>query len=700
MACRRKLFVVEDRTRATIRAAADRGRGGRPPAGSEASLCPILDNIQEAIYRTDTDGRIVWASPSCQRLWGYSPDAVIGTFLADYYVDPGERARFLRALEEGGGAVTSYEAEMRPAGGGTTWVSTNAHYYRDPAGNIAGVEGTVRDISELKRVRDALMAEKERALVTLASIGEGIITTDAQDRIEYLNPAAERLTGWDRDRARGQPLHRVYRLRPARDGGPPAADGPLRAAGAAVLGVEGGGQLSIEQTSSSLRGRGDAPSGRVIVFRDVTALHRVQRQLSYQATHDALTGLVNRYEFERRLRELVDSACRGAAVHALLYVDLDDFKRVNDTCGHMAGDALLERVSARLRRGIRDSDTLARLGGDEFGVLLAGCPPEKAEQIADKVLRSLRREPFRRGDRIFEIGASIGVVPIAGPRATVTGALDAADRACYLAKGQGGNRVQAWRPDDRDAGGPTGSGRWLMQLDDALRDDRLGLCARDAMRLRSADAPDYREVLLHMRDGNGTAVPAAAFLPAAERYHLLPRIDRWVLQRVLTGLAAGAAGDPGVVALDLSGQSLRDEEFLQQALDLLTRSAVCPSRICFQVAETAVSADFSRAMRFIAALKKLRCRIALDHFGNAASSFVQLRHLPVDFVRIDPGLVRETTADPVAGRVIRAIAEIARITGKWTIAPAVGNAAVLGDLEASGVDYALGAQIGATVPFA
>ncbi len=695
--------IVHEGGAARIVAVRDITRRKRTQAqlrSSESRLRAILENIQEAVYRTDTSGTITWVSPSCERLWGYRPEDVIGTALAAYYVDPDGRARFLAALEASGGVLSHYEAAMRRRDGRVAWVSTNAHYYRDARGEIAGIEGSVRDITDLAEARDALVAEKERALVTLASIGDGIITTDEHDRIEYMNPVAEQLTGWSVDRARGRPLARVYRILAGADtdvGGRVAASPGPAPAETAMLQVPAGGHAFVEQTATPIRARSGSARGRVIVFRDVTALRRMQRQLSYQASHDALTNLVNRYEFERRLNALLGTTRGDRGAHALFYIDLDQFKLVNDSCGHMAGDELLRQVAARLGRGIRASDTLARLGGDEFGVLLERCPLDKAEEIAAKLLAVLREVPFLWDGHAFEIGASIGVVAIGQTHSSLIDVLHAADGACYAAKKRGGNQVLAHRPREAPGRRAPQPAAEALRIRAALQHDRLSLQVQRAVPLQDPGARPYWQVLPSIPADDGEPIPVDRLSFLAGRHRLLPRLEL----RILALLARREAGGPAapLLAVALSHQSVSDRRFIDRATQVLRRGRLTPGTLCVEISERSVNADLDQARHAIDAFARLGCRICLRDFGNGLGSFSTLKSLPADFVKIDSGLVQDLASNPVDRGMFKALNDVGRLLGKRTIAEGVDEDAVLAALRGIGVDYAQGTRIARPGPF-
>jgi diguanylate cyclase (GGDEF)-like protein len=425
-------------------------------------------------------------------------------------------------------------------------------------------------------------------------------------------------------------------------------------------------------------------------------LHGVANQLSWQASHDGLTGLMNRHEFDLRLQRALDSAQRDHEMHALCYLDLDQFKVVNDTCGHTAGDMLLKQLAVQVLGVIRDSDTLARLGGDEFGILLYDCPVEKAKLIAGQVLDVIRSFRFVWQERIFEVGASIGIVPLdvmSGDRAE---ALSAADSACYMAKELGRNRVYLYQADDAVLSKRHGEMEWVSRLHEAIDRDEFLLYVQQIMPINEQDSTLKQrqnfEVLLRLQDDGGQLIPPGAFLPAAERYNLMGMIDRYVVTNVLDWLVAhpDVQAMTGLCTINISGQSLGDERFLEFLKEKISGSSVPANMLCFEVTETAAVANLSLAITFMEAMKQLGCSFALDDFGSGMSSFSYLKNLPVDFLKIDGYFVRDIVKDPIDKAMVRAIHEVGRVMGLQTIAEFVENDEILAILRQIGVNYAQG----------
>jgi diguanylate cyclase (GGDEF)-like protein/PAS domain S-box-containing protein len=677
---------------------------------SERKMSSILRNMQDTYYRTDIEGRLLMVSASLKSLMGYELDEVLGKSLADYYMYPEMRAEYLRALQAGGGRVRNFQSYMRRKDGSGVWVATNGQYVYDDAGRVIGVEGTARDITELRKAQEELFHEKERLAVTLESIGDGVVTAGIDGLIEYLNPVAEGLTGWPLREAIGQPLAAVLRTR-EETVHRPLLD-PVRQCmlerrsirhpeGVLVQHRDGSRESAVEFTASPLRDHTEQIIGTVIALHDVTTLRNMARQLAWQARHDPLTGLINRSEFELRLGQALESA-RGAGIqHALCYLDLDQFKIVNDTCGHVAGDELLKQLTSQLQTRVRETDTLARLGGDEFGILLEHCPMDDARETAETLREVVKRFRFTWQDKIFDIGASIGVVPITADSGSLVEVLSAADSACYIAKDHGRNRIHIYEPEDSALVQRRGEMQWVHRVSQALGENRFRLFLQQAMPLVAGDRDGYCEILVRMVDEQGNMVPPMAFIPAAERYQMMPALDRWVIKAALDALQSHspALDERSIYAINLSGQSLCDEHFLDSVVEIVDTARIDPARICFEITETAAIANLVRATRFIRVLKEMGCRFALDDFGSGLSSFSHLKHLPVDFLKIDGSFVRDMARDPVDAAMVEAINRIGQVMGIRTIAEAVESRAILERLRALGVGFAQGTYVAAPRPF-
>ena len=548
-----------------------------------------------------------------------------------------------------------------------------------------------------------LHAEKELAQITLASIGDGVLATDAEGRVKYLNPVAEKLTGWERSAAIGTPLTEVFRLA-GHDGEPEEVGEPLRGCLETGKGFRlleritlerrDGRRYAVEGTCAPIRATDGRILGAVLVFQDVSDQRLMALQLAHQATHDELTGLLNRQAFDGHLQRALDDARALANTHALCYLDLDQFKVVNDTCGHLAGDELLCRVTTLLQESIGDADLVARLGGDEFAVLLTRCTLEEAAQRVGEFHQALQRFRFTWRDKTFAVGASIGLVPITREFRTVAHLLSAADHACYAAKDKGRNRIQVYHEDDATFVRRHGEMSWVVRIQRTLEEDRFRLFSQQIQPLASEAPPGlYFEVLLRMAGDDGQIHLPADFLRAAERYGLMRAIDRWVIRRTLQSLR----GQPApfldhlrLCAINLSAVSLGDEELYDFVAEELARSGVPADRICFEVTETAAVENLAQARRLMERLAGKGVRFSLDDFGTGMSSYAYLKELPVSFLKIDSRFVKDMVTDPLDRAMVESINQVGHVMGLRTVAEGVASVAVVERLKGIGVDFAQG----------
>jgi diguanylate cyclase (GGDEF)-like protein len=421
------------------------------------------------------------------------------------------------------------------------------------------------------------------------------------------------------------------------------------------------------------------------------AHRRAQETIRHLAFHDALTGLVNRHEFEHRLHGALATARERGLEHALLYIDLDQFKLINDTCGHMAGDELLRRLTQVLNDEVRESDTLARLGGDEFGVLLESCPRPVAEGIARDILGAVRAFRFPWVDKTFAVGASIGLMPITQTSTTIGDILSKADMACYAAKDGGRNRIHVYSETDSELMQRHGEMEWVSEIEAALEDDRFMLCAQRIQPLTSdEDPPDHVELLIRLRSQGGGLVPPGDFIPAAERYGLMPRVDRWVADRAIDWLSRRGEDDSLVCFVNLSAASISNAGFADGLLEAVYAAGIAPTRLGFEITETAAISDLTSATGFIRSMRGAGCPVALDDFGTGMSSFSYLKNLPVDFLKIDGGFVCGMLDDAMDEVIVESIQRIADVTGIRTIAEFVESRTVADRLRDLGVAFAQG----------
>ncbi len=672
---------------------------------SELRYRRLFDNVVEGVYSATVEGRFISVNPALEKMVGVdSVEELLALPMERIYADPLARFEIIAAIARDG-EVRDAEFQLRRMDGSTLTVVENARAVRDEQGRLTGFEGTISDISARKQAEIAVFEEKEKAQVTLQSIGDAVITTNAQGRIEYLNPVAQDLTGWESREVQGWALADVFRIvdeTSRKDVENPVAvclrEGRVvAAADHAVLINRRGQEIAIEDSAAPIRDRAGHIIGAVMVFHDVSKERRLRRALAYQANHDALTGLINRREFENRLNAALLSAQTETSIsHVLMYLDLDQFKVVNDTCGHQAGDRLLKQITGLLQTRLRTSDVIARLGGDEFGVLLENCSAAEAMPIADNLRQAIRDFRFMWKDGALNVGVSIGYVEINRSSESIVSLMSAADVACYAAKDSGRNRIHAYQHDEipqrhREM-------QWVSRITRACEENRLELYYQPIVAIgANADTRGHYELLLRMRDETGVLIPPGEFIPAAERYNLMPVIDRWVVQHALGTLAHyrsdglnDQALSPYSVAINLSGTSLNDDRFLDFLINELQTHDLSPGAVCFEITETAAIANLTHVVRFMRELKARGCLFSLDDFGSGLSSFMYLKNLPVDYLKIDGQFIQKVCIDPIDRSMVEAINQIGKAMGIKTVAERVESLQVLQTLAEIGVGYAQG----------
>lgn len=662
----------------------------------------IIQNMRDTLYRVDTTGRLIYASPSAEELLGYIPDELVGTDVANLYMYPEKRGEFLDRIKQGDGYLDNYEVELRHRNGSGIWVLINVRYFRNEQGDIAGIEGIIRDITSRKLIEQALEFEREKAEVTLKSIADGVITTDVQGNIEYMNPMACTITGWLLKDARGIQIKSVYH--PESDMDALQESNPVMEctrtgesvtiANIRIVRRRDGREFAIRDSASPIRNRYGEMIGVVLIIHDVTHIRDMSQQLAYQASHDAHTGLLNRRAFEQRvLRALDDSHKRGVR-HVLCYMDLDQFKIINDTCGHIAGDSMLMQIAQTMQSFVREGDTLARLGGDEFGLLLENCPLQQGVDIAEEIRESIAGFRFVWQEKMFDIGISIGMVTLEPQSSDLTDVLSKADSACFIAKDKGRNRIYIYREEEEGLSAQHREMHWAHEIQRAFQDNHFRLYSQEIMPLSPGGRP-HSEILLRIDNGD-ELVPPMAFIPAAERYSLMQKIDRWVIQttlRYLSDLYTEGELDR-IYTINLSGSTIADADFAQFLLDSIATHSVPSHNLCFEITETAVISNMANAIRLISRVRDQGCLFALDDFGCGLSSFTYLKNLPVQYLKIDGSFVRDMHRDRINFSMVEAINKIGHVMGLQTIAEFVESSTLLDKLKDIGVDYAQGNHIG------
>jgi diguanylate cyclase (GGDEF)-like protein/PAS domain S-box-containing protein len=686
-----------------------RKRAERALQISESRYRGLFEKVLDGVYQVSNDGRFISCNPSLVQMLGYaSAGELMGLqSTAELYVDPEERQVMLEALKREGN-LRNAELRLRRKDGSELVVLENARTLLDEAGNPIGHEGTLSDITERKRAELEVHAQRERAQVTLNSIADGVITTDNEGRVDYLNPVAQILTGWSFEEARGRRVHEVIMLRHESRGhtleNPVEIclrEGTVTEVGQhSVLVSRDGREIPIQDSAAPIRDTAGRLAGAVLVVHDVSKERQLRRQLAHHAAHDSLTGLINRREFEVRLEKALGSAREGDA-HVLLYLDLDQFKVVNDTCGHSAGDQLLKQVTTLIRSFVRASDTVSRLGGDEFGVLLENCTLDRAVEIADEMRAAIRDYRFVAREATFDIGVSIGIVAIREDSESIESLLSAADVACYSAKDLGRNRVHVYQhgtAPERHT-----EMQWVSRITRAIDEDRLELYFQPIIPIgANPDRRGHYELLVRMRDESGRMVPPNAFIPAAERYNIMPMVDRWVISQALQHLAFrpnDEQPDEGyTLAINVSGTSLNDDKFLEFVRDAIDAHQPGEHTICFEITETAAISNLGRTVHFMNELKVRGCEFSLDDFGNGLSSFSYLQNLPVDYIKIDGNFVRNIATDHVHQCMVDAIHRVGTAMGIRMIAEHVESRQTLELLREIGVEYVQGFHIAAPAP--
>src|SRR6266581_2773601 len=684
-------------------------RGAEGPV-QDKRFRQMLDAAPDAIVVVDQRGRVVALNRETERLFGWTDAELLG--------EPSRRLitpAFQKMYDALGGGDSPTSAPRKRA-----LVSTFARR-RDGSDFPAEVHCsplstsenalslvTIRDLSAFQGAQENLFQQTEQAAVILASMGDALITTDVAGTITYMNPTAERLTGWRTVEAQGQHVATVLALvsdatrepiesipeRCVREGRAVDLDE------GALLVRRDGTEVAIGDSAAPLRDRDGTRTGVVLVFHDVTERRRVASSLN-QATRDPLTGLVGRKGFEERLTRVLKRA--AATDHALCYLEMDRFKVVNDACGREAGDELLRRIGTLIYGLLSSGDTLARLGGDEFGVLMECRSLTSAEEIAGRLRRAIEDFRFVWKEKSFSLSVSIGFIPVTAASGGAAGVLRAAAAACYAAKSAGGNRVHLALPEAAPGVRQEAESRRIMRLSRAVDEGHFQLYAQATVPLAPEHLARPRcEILLRLRDERGGVETAGSFLPRAERHGLMPAIDRWVVRQTVAALGRLHRDRPDLelplCSINLSVSSLNDTDLVPAVREYLAQHRLPPAALCFEITEAAALRNFAEMVRLISEIQAMGCSIGLDSFGNSMASLAHLKALPVDYVKFGGHYVRSVAEDPVYGALVHAVKEIGRITGIVTIAKEVESETILQKLQDLGVGYAQGHAVAAPEP--
>jgi diguanylate cyclase (GGDEF)-like protein/PAS domain S-box-containing protein len=666
-----------------------------------------------------SSNRVLW-SEQARHLFGLPDGVACDLDAAMQYSGPAARAALRQAIDRGIAQGTPIDLEIlvRTAGSRDFWAKVNA-VTEFERGTAIRIVGATQDVSAYKRIEQELAEQRTLLEVTLeaigAAVGDAVITADLTGRVCWLNGVAEDLTGWNRQNAFREPIGEVFQAIDEQSRMP--ADNPLSAcllSGKSTARSEDklivardATARSIEDSAAPIRNPRGALIGAVLVFRDISERRRLHAEMSFRATHDDLTGLRNRADFEARLTHLLARARQDGSSHAVLYVDIDQFKIINDTSGHAVGDLLLKQVASLLQASVRADDVVARLGGDEFGIILEGCSMDPAARVAQSICQGMEAFRFVHETQRFQVCASIGLVQMDASWATAGAVMQAADAACFEAKDSGRNRVYVWREDDDATAARSKDMHWINRLDQALDEDRFELFGQliEPARPSPAGLPPpglHAEVLLRLREPGGAIVPPGVFIPAAERFHMATRIDRWVVQHVFAWMEQAEARQEhiGMLAVNLSGQSIGDRAFQQHVSQMIRQAKFDPSRLCFEITETAAITNMRDAALFIDEVRALGVKIALDDFGAGASSFSHLKTLSVDFLKIDGHFIVDMLEDEMDRAAVRCFRDVARARGVKTIAECVERQDVKEALADLGIDMLQGYLIHRPEPLA
>ncbi len=677
---------------------------------TELHWTAAMDAIDDAVYVLDAEFRLLRANKAFWAMIGLPEQVAMGRPFWELMKagEDHERCPLCRLLLKSEDAYLTLEAD-HPANISGRPVEISVKVMRDGDGEVVANLIVQRDLERVRQAEEALRSLNEHLSLLMESTGEGIFGVNRDLQCTFANHAAVEMLGFPREVMEGADMYAL--LQHTREDGSayPRAESPLSNCveeGRAVysdleiLWNADGTPMPVQYSANPILRDGEV-TGAVVVFRNIAETQAMERKMDYMATHDLLTGLINRNEFERQLESMIDGVRSLGESHVLCYLDLDQFKLINDTCGHVAGDILLCQLAAILSNMTRSGDSLARLGGDEFGLLLRHSTVERGLEIIRKLRARVRKFRFSWQERSFNISLSVGIVPLDQPDMTKAQVMSDADAACYVAKERGRDRVHIYQQDDADVLKHHGDMEWVARLSEALEQGTFELGFQAIVPLAEADSERRNyEVLLRMVDENGKQVPPGIFIPAAERYNLMPQVDRWVIRNTLAQLAAHPRllASLDFVSINLCGHSLSDESFLDFVLRAFADSSVPAEVICFEVTETAAVAHLNRALEFIERLKALGCRFALDDFGSGVSSFAYLKNLPVDYLKVDGHFVRDIGEDAVAYAMVEAINQVGHVMGLKTIAEFVEDDGVVEKLREIGVDYAQGFRLGKPRP--
>lgn len=654
----------------------------------------LVELAPSPILLLDTQFSIIEINKKTSEVFGYDETDMIGEMLQKFVSQQDSNhvnQAFSRLISK---SEVNLETGFIHQQGHVVPVEISANYLSVAGQNV--IQMFITDVTESHRAQAALRREKEKAQTTLRSICDAVVTADSNGCLDTLNPSAQKLICDEKSDVLGKAVNDVFVLLDEQSRKP--INDPIKQCiesnsvveltdGVLLLG-KNGRETQVELNVSPLTTEDKGISGVVMVLHDVGPARKLAQEMSYMATHDTLTGLVNRGKFETQLERAIESAVTQGRHHVFCYIDLDRFKIVNDTCGHIAGDELLKQLSALFLQSVRESDTLARLGGDEFGLLIEGCDLENGLQIAESICAKVKEYHFNWAHKRFEVGASIGLIEVDANSGDLTQVLSNVDSACYEAKDRGRNRVQVYHPDDEQLVKRHGEMEWTQRIQNALADNRFELHCQEILDLKQVDERIRCEIFVKMLGENREEIPPNAFIPSAERYHLMPEVDKWVIRQSFAHIAVAPFDAHWFI--NLSGQSIGDEQVLNCIMEQLRQRDIDPNNICFEINETAAIANLSRAITFVKTLRRVGFRFALDDFGSGLSSFVYLKNLAVDYIKIHGEFVKNIDHDKEKRVMVEAITKVAHSIRLKTIAEFAENDAIVTQLKILDVDYAQG----------
>ena len=656
-----------------------------------------------AIWECDMRSGVVYWSGAIEEIFGLSPAQFQDTYVAFLdCVHTDDRQFVKQQIVDCSKNFQKINAECRIVrpDGSIRWVMSGGDLLRDELGKPIRMVGAISDITERKNIEEALKQSEARWRLLLESTEEGIIGINTHFICTFVNRAAAEILGYHQEEMLGSNL--LVLICACHEGGTPfikeqsliflaMAQNHSYSTDDEVFWSKNGEAIPVQYSANPIREK-DIVSGAVVVFRNTTESRAMAKKMDHMATHDMLTGLANRYEFERRLSQALLTAQDDLIQHVLCYMDLDQFKLVNDTCGHVAGDELLSQLARVLKEKLAPEDMLARLGGDEFGVLFEKHQISQAMPKIEMLRKAAQNYRFVWEDKTFSVCISIGVVNITAKTRKVTEVLSAADAACYAAKDSGRNRVHIYHEEDTQMSKRHGEMQWAISLHDTFEKEKFFLNYQKIVPINNRKMGNLFEVLVRMRDKQGNSVLPGAFIPAAERYNLMSSIDRWVVTTTFNCLQNNSRqfDKLELCSINLSGHSISEEQFMLFVVDSINKTGISGNKICFELTETTAVANLNQAAIFIKEMKKFGCRFALDDFGSGMSSFAYLKNLPVDYLKIDGNFVRDIVDDPVDLAMVKAINQVGQVMGIKTIAEFVENDRIFNKLSEIGVDFAQG----------